>query len=103
MGQSDILHEGAKKMYLSKLKKSNIWYLYYRTNRKTKSRASCRTRYKSEALKFLSEFKKRLKEKASQRSITMEELRFKYLKSVERSHDRQRKRIIKNTMKRLEK
>lgn len=104
--QLDILVEGVegvKPIYLSKLKKSNIWYLYYRTNRGTKSRASCRTRYKSEALKFLSEFKKRLKEKASQPSITMSELRMKYLKIVERSHTKKSNRIIKITLNRFEK
>lgn len=88
-------------MYLSKLKKSNIWYLYYRTSRGTRTRISCRTKTKSKALKFLTEFKEKLKEKESQPSITLAEVRFIYLKSVERSHTQQSNRIIKNTMNRF--
>jgi integrase/recombinase XerD len=88
-------------MYISKNKKSGIFYIYYRKDDGKKTRVSTRTWLKSEAMRYLKDFDKRLKKSNQQPSITMEELRFKYLTTVERSHTRQSNRIIKNTLDRF--
>lgn len=76
-------------MYLSKNRKSGIWYLYLRVEGR-KTRYSTKTRLKSEALKFLSEFEKKLKKQSNpEQSFTMNQLKVKYLGMIEVTHTRQ--------------
>ena len=66
-------------MYLGKNKKSGIYFIYYRQPNGKKTRKSCGTKLKSEALKFLSEFEKKYKWQANQPpSFTMNQLKVKY-------------------------
>ena len=76
-------------MYLGKNKKSGTYYIYYRQPNGKKTRKSTGTRLKSEALKFLSEFEKKLKRATDEPSFTMNELKFKYLGMIEVTHTRQ--------------
>jgi integrase len=76
-------------MYLGKNKKSGTYYIYYRQPNGKKTRKSTGTKFKSEALKFLSEFEKKLKQQSDQLSFTMNQLKVKYLGMIEVTHTRQ--------------
>jgi integrase len=77
-------------MYLGKNKKSGIYFIYYRQPNGKKTRKSTGTKFKSEALKFLSEFEKKLKlESDKGPSFTMNQLKVKYLGMIEVTHTRQ--------------
>jgi len=73
-------------MYISKNRKSGIYYIYYRKDDGKKTRVSTRTKLKSEAMKFLKDFDKRLKKSIQQPSFTMEQLKSKYLGVIEITH-----------------
>jgi site-specific recombinase XerD len=73
-------------MYLSKNKKSGIYYIYFRKEDGKKTRASTRTKYKHEALKFLNDFEKRYKHSIQHPSFTMNDLFKKYLNAIEITH-----------------
>lgn len=72
-------------MYLSKNKKSGIYYIYFKKGDGKKTRASTKTRYKKEALKFLNDFEKKVKQKSNSTSITLNELKIKYLGIMEKN------------------
>lgn len=72
-------------MYLSKSRKSGIWYIYYKRGGK-KTRLSTHSRKKSESLIFLNDFEKKVKAKESKVEITLWELAQQYLKQVEITH-----------------
>jgi len=73
-------------MYISKNKKSGIYYIYYRKDDGKKTRVSTRTKLKSEAMRYLTDFDKRLKISIQQPSFTMEQLKSKYLGVIEITH-----------------
>lgn len=73
-------------MYISKNKKSGIYYIYYRKDDGKKTRVSTRTKVKSSALKFLKDFDKRLKQSNQQPSFTMNDLKVKYLGMIQITH-----------------
>ena len=86
-------------MYLGKNKKSGTYYIYYRQPNSKKTRKSCGTKLKSEALKFLSEFEKKLKQQSNQPpSFTMNQLKVKYLGMIEVTHTRQNWRHSRHSL-----
>ncbi len=72
-------------MYLSKGYKG-YYYLYYKNNSGTYSKISTRSKIKPDALKFISEFKQKLKDKSKEKenckSLFVSELRDEVLKYV---------------------
>jgi len=90
-------------LFLGKNKKSVIYYIYYRkANTKKRTRISCRTTLKKNALKFLTSFEKELKNRKPSNTITLGELRKKYLASIEITHTkgsyRHSRKCIENLM-----
>jgi integrase len=75
-------------MYLSKNKKSGIYFVYFRKEDGKKTRVSTRTKYKHEALKFLNDFEKRYKHSIQHPSFTMNDLKVKYLNAIEITHSK---------------
>lgn len=71
-------------MYIGR-NKSKIYYVYYKKN-SSKTRVSTKTKYKKEALKFLNDFEKKIKENSNVSSITLNELKVKYLGVIEITH-----------------
>ncbi len=73
-------------MFLAKRK--GIYQLYYTGLNGKRTSVSTKTKYKSEALKFLSEFSNNLKENYSREfiSISLKDFRFEYLKYSESYH-----------------
>lgn len=88
-------------MYLSKNKKSGIYYIYFRKDDGKKTRASTGTTFKSEALKFLTTFEKELKNRKPSNVITLDELKKKYLASIEWAHTRGSYRHSRKCIERL--
>jgi len=92
-------------MYLSKNKKSGIYYCYYRKEDGKKTRISTKTKYKKEALKFLTTFEKEVANRKPSNSITLGELKIKYLASIEATHtsgsQRHSRKCIENFIKYL--
>ena len=87
-------------MYLSKNKKSGIYYLYLRIEGR-KTRYSTRTKLKKEALKFLTTFEKELQNRKPSNIITLGELRKKYLASIEVTHAKSSYRHSRKCIERL--
>lgn len=85
-------------MYLSKRKKTGVWYLYFKQPSGKKTRRSTHTTIKSEALKFLSQFEKRVKQKTPKSEITLKDFAFIYLKSVSVSHTKESYRLTKRVI-----
>jgi integrase len=73
-------------MYLSKNKKSGIWYAYYRKENGKKTRISTGETNKSQAYKFLNDFEKKVKQRQNKTEISLEELSQKYLNVVSITH-----------------
>ncbi|MFC2082365.1 tyrosine-type recombinase/integrase [Bacteroidota bacterium] len=71
-------------MYLSKRK--GIWYVFYRQPNRKKTCISCRTRRKSEALKFLTEFEKKLKERSLPKAVLLSDYIKEYLLKLKITH-----------------
>lgn len=69
-------------MYLSKVKKSGIWYVYYRKENRNKTRRSTGTKIKREALLFLTNFEKHLHSKKLKPKITISQWKDEYLEKV---------------------
>jgi site-specific recombinase XerD len=88
-------------MYLSKNKKSGIYYIYFRKDDGKKTRASTGTTFKKEALKFLSTFEKELKNRKRSNIISLGELRKKYLASIEATHTKGSYRHSRKCIERL--
>jgi hypothetical protein len=88
-------------MYLGKNKKSGTYYIYYRQPNGKKTRKSTGTKFKSEALKFLSEFEGRLKRATDEPSFTMNQLKVKYLGMIEVTHTRQSWRHSRHSLERF--
>lgn len=82
-------------MYLSKRKKSGIYYIYFRKDDGKKTRVSTKTKIKSEALKFLSQFEKRVKQKTPKSEISLGDFAFLYLKSISVTHTNESYRLTK--------
>lgn len=82
-------------MYLSKRKKSGIYYIYYRKDDGKKTRVSTKTKIKSEALKFLSQFEKKVKQKTPKSEISLGDFSFLYLKSISVTHTNESYRLTK--------
>lgn len=83
-------------MYLSKRKKNNIWYIYFRQENGKKSRASTKTSIKREALQFLNDFqKKRVKGSSNKSNVSIGELSKVYLKSISITHTNNSYRLTK--------
>lgn len=87
-------------MYLSKNKKSGIYYLYLRIEGR-KTRYSTHTKLKKEALKFLTTFEKELQNRKPSNTITLGELRKKYLASIEVTHTKSSYRHSRKCIERL--
>ncbi len=88
-------------MYLSKNKKSGIYYIYFRKSDGKKMRYSTRTKLKKEALKFLTTFEKELQNRKPSNIITLGELRKKYLASIEVTHAKSSYRHSRKCIERL--
>jgi integrase len=88
-------------MYLSKNKKSGIYYIYFRKDDGKKTRASTGTTFKKEALQFLTTFKAELKNRKPSNIITLGELKKKYLASIEATHTRGSQRHSRKCIERL--
>jgi len=93
-------------MYLSRNAKSKIFYCYYRkADDNKKTRISCRTTKKKNALEFISNFQDELKKRMPSNTITLGELRKKYLTSIEVTHTkssyRHSRKCIENFIKYL--
>ena len=73
-------------MYLSKNKKSGIWYIYYKKENGKKTRLSTKSTIKSEAYKVLTNFKKEVKLRESRTDISLDEVAQKYFKVVSITH-----------------
>ena len=73
-------------MFLAKRK--GIYQIYYTGSNGKRTSVSTKTKYKSEALKFLSDFSKNLEEdkKRGFTAITIKDFRFEYLKHSESYH-----------------
>lgn len=77
-------------MYLSKNKKSGIYYIYFKKDDGKKTRVSTKSTLKSEALHYLSDFQEKLKQQLKhEKSFTMNELKVKYLGLIEVTHTKQ--------------
>ena len=63
-------------MYLSKGRSDN-YFVYYRQSNGRKTRKSTGTKFKKEALKFLTTFERELKNRKPSNTITLGELRKK--------------------------
>jgi site-specific recombinase XerD len=80
--------EGKVKMYLSKDSKTKIYYLYFRNSLNGKyNRVSTKTKFKSEAFKFVSDFKNSLNQKNEQtprltKNISIEDVETEFLKYI---------------------
>jgi site-specific recombinase XerD len=85
-------------MYLSRNKKSSIYYIYFRKEDGKKTRYSTRTKYKHEALKFLNDFEKRYKHSIQHPSFTMNDLFKKYLNAIEITHTKQSYRLSRHCL-----
>lgn len=74
-------------MFLSK-RKNGKYYIFYEGSNGKRTCISTKTKYKSEAVKFLSEFSEKLKqaEKRKYTEITLQDFRFEYLKYSESYH-----------------
>ncbi|MDR3611037.1 MAG: tyrosine-type recombinase/integrase [Ignavibacteriaceae bacterium] len=84
-------------MYLSKNKKSGIWYVYYRNEERKKTRLSTRTTFKNEALNFLKDFDKE-KKKISNVNFTLNEFTIKYLGVSRITHTDNSQRMAKSIL-----
>lgn len=73
-------------MYLSKNKKSGIWYIYYKKENGKKTRLSTKSTIKSEAYKVLTNFKKEVKLREGRTDISLDEVAQRYLKVVSITH-----------------
>lgn len=87
-------------MYLSKNKRSGIFYLYVKIEGR-KTRYSCHTKFKKEALQFLTTFKAELKNRKPSNIITLGELKKKYLASIEATHTKGSYRHSRKCIERL--
>jgi integrase len=74
-------------MYLSK-HKNDFYYIYYKKQDGKRTKVATRTKFKSEALKFLSRFEKNLAQqvKLDFTKITLKDFAFQYLKHSESIH-----------------
>jgi hypothetical protein len=74
-------------MFLSK-RPSGIYYIYYEDSKGNRQAISTKCRLKSAALKFLTNFKTELEERASRKiiPITLSKFRFEFLKHSEAIH-----------------
>lgn len=86
-------------MRLAKIKNGN-YYIYYRKEDGKKTRVSCRTTKKKEAIRFLSNFQNELKNRKPSNTITLGELYKRYLMAIDTSHSigsyRHSKMCLKN-------
>ncbi|PKL82812.1 MAG: hypothetical protein CVV24_08135 [Ignavibacteriae bacterium HGW-Ignavibacteriae-3] len=89
-------------MYLSKLPKTGIYYLYYRKADKKKTRISTHTKLKVEAMKFLLQFDANLKNAPQKKNpITLNEFKEQYLQSISMTHTSSSYRHSKQSFKEL--
>lgn len=89
-------------MYLSKLPKSGIYYLYYRQPNGKKTRTSTHTKLKVEAMKFLSQFDANLKDAPQKKKlISLNEFKEQYLTSIAMTHTSSSYRMSKQSFKEL--
>jgi len=87
-------------MYLSK-SRSGIYYIYFRKSDGKKTRYSTHTKIKKLALKFLTTFEKDLQNRKPSNTITLGELRKKYLASIEVTHAKSSYRHSRKCIERL--
>lgn len=85
-------------MYLSKNRKSGIWYIYYRQHNGKKTRISTKTKFKSEALIFLNKFENKIKATQSSPPITLKEFSLVYLDTISVTHTKQSYRLSSNSL-----
>jgi site-specific recombinase XerD len=88
-------------MYLSKNKKSGIYYCYFRKEDGKKTRASTKCLKKKDALNFLTTFEKELKNRKPSNTITLGEVRKKYLMAIDTTHSKGSYRHSKMCLKNL--
>jgi len=62
-------------MYISRSSKSKIYQVYYKKEDGKKTRVSTKTKFKKDALKFLTTFEKELKNRKPSNTITLGELK----------------------------
>ena len=74
-------------MFLSK-QKNGIYYIYYKGSQGKRTRISTKTKFKKDALIFLTEFSTKLKESQNRKyiEISLKDFRFEYLKYSESYH-----------------
>lgn len=89
-------------MFLSK-HKSGIYYLYYHNGNGKRNKISTRTKIKSEALKFLSNFNKESRKRKNSNSILLDEFVRKFLMYSETIHSPKTTRDYRNTFNQLKK
>ena len=86
-------------MYLSK--RNRVWYLFYRQPNGKKTCISTKAQIKTDALKFVSEFKERLKQKDNLKPTSIVEFERKYLMLIKGTHTKKSYSIVQNCFKRL--
>ena len=82
-------------MYISKNKKSGIWYIYYRKENGKKTRISSHSRIKSDAYKFLNDFQRKTSLLRDQKLITVKDFSFRYLQNISIRHTKESYRTTK--------
>jgi len=87
-------------MRLNKIKNGN-YYIYFKKEDGKKTRISTKTKYKREALKFLVQFEKELENRRPSNTITLGELRKKYLMAIDTTHSKGSYRHAKMCLKNL--
>lgn len=88
-------------MYLSKIS-NGTYYLYYKKEDGNKTRVSCGTKSKSEAMKFLTQFDAKLKKEAiTPTTISLGEFRDQFLNHIEVTHTPTSYRMVKQSFKEL--
>ena len=89
-------------MFLTKRQNGN-WYIFYNQKNGKRTCISCKTRIKSEALKYLSEFQRQTKEESNNdiKRITLKDFTWEYLKYSEVIHSPKTNYTVKYFVKSL--
>ncbi len=88
-------------MYLSKIS-NGTYYLYYKKEDGNKTRVSCGTKFKNEAMKFLTQFDAKLKaDSKKEETISIGEFRDQFLNHIEVTHAKTSYRMVKQSFKEL--
>ena len=88
-------------MYLSKNRKSGIYYIYFRKDDGKRQEPQPGQHFKKQALQFLTTFEKELKNRKPSNIIALGQLRNLYCSSIENTHTRGSQRHSRKCIERL--